>query len=68
MELQQSFSHGLLYSVSPENFSELHLHDESDVGDLYWDEHEPQSAHSSFAQVVISLLESFAAKFGIVRL
>lgn len=68
MELQQSFSHGLLYSVSPENFSELHLHDESDLDDFCWDEDEPRLAHGSVAQAVISFLEAVATKFGIARL
>lgn len=40
MEHHQSFSPGLLYSVAPENFSELHLQDEEKVDAFEWEEHE----------------------------
>ncbi len=36
--MEQSFSHGLLYSVAPENLSELHLQDESANGNFEWEE------------------------------
>jgi hypothetical protein len=33
---QQTFSHGLLYSVAPRDLSELHLNDEVGVDEFYW--------------------------------
>lgn len=36
MEHQQTFSHGLLYSVAPENMTELHLKDQEEA--LEWEE------------------------------
>lgn len=36
MEQQKPFSHGLLYSVPPENFSSLHLQDEETARDFEW--------------------------------
>ena len=67
MEQQQSFSHGLLYSVSPENFSNLHLHDEDDADGFNWDEYESQNEGDSFAQIVFSLLKITAKKWGLKK-
>lgn len=68
MEQQQTFSPGLLYSVAPENFSELHLQDETRVDEFDWDEYESQFAEDSFGQVVLSFLKISAAKWGLVKL
>ncbi len=38
--MEQQFSPGLLYSVSPENFSELHLQDEEKTEGFEWSEDE----------------------------
>ncbi len=38
--MEQPFSHGLLYSVSPENLSELHLKEEETADDLEWERQE----------------------------
>ena len=65
MEQQQSFSHGLLYSVAPENFSNLHLHDDADVDGFDWEEHEAQYAGGSFTQIVLSFLKITAVKWGL---
>jgi hypothetical protein len=65
MENQQSFSHGLLYSVSPENFSNLHLHDGADADGFDWGAYEAQYAGDSFAQIVFSMLKITAAKWGL---
>jgi len=60
MEQQQLFSPGLLYSVAPENFSELHLHDEAKEDAFEWEEREP--ATRSFAQAVLSFFKKPAAR------
>ena len=65
MEQPQSFSHGLLYSVAPENFSKLHLHDEADVDTFDWEEHEAQLAGGSLTQIVLSFLKVTAGKWGL---
>ncbi|HEX5338637.1 MAG TPA: hypothetical protein VFW53_09385 [Gallionella sp.] len=65
MEQQQQFSPGLLYSVAPENFSELHLQDEARVDGFEWDEDESPFANSPFAQAVLSFLKTTAAKWGL---
>jgi hypothetical protein len=38
MENQKHFSHGLLYSIPPEDFSSLHLQDEETTGGFEWRE------------------------------
>lgn len=58
--MEQQFSPGLLYSVAPENFSELHLQDDTKVDQFEWEEQE--SAIDSFAQTVCSLFHKPAAK------
>ncbi len=65
MEQQHSFSHGLLYSVSPENFSNLHLHDENDADGFDWGAYEAQSSGDSFAKIVLSMLKITASKWGL---
>jgi hypothetical protein len=67
MEQQQSFSHGLLYSVAPQNFAELHLHDEAKLDGFDWEEYEAQFAGDSFTQVAIEFLKITAAKWGYVK-
>jgi len=44
MDNQQTFSHGLLYSIEPEDLAQLHLNDESGQGDFEWDEYGMQAA------------------------
>lgn len=48
--MEQQFSPGLLYSVAPENFSELHLQDEAKEDAFEWEEQE--SAINSLAQTI----------------
>lgn len=67
MEQQQTFSPGLLYSVAPESFSELHLRDEARPDEFDWEEYESQLAGDSFAQDVINFLKISAVKWGLVR-
>jgi len=67
MEQQQSFSHGLLYSVSPDSFSNLHLHDEKDTDGFDWQEYESQNSGDSFAKIVYSLLKITATKWGLSK-
>lgn len=67
MEQQQSFSHGLLYSVSPEDFSNLHLHDEADSDGFDWEGYESQYSGESFTLVVLSLLKITAVKWGLSK-
>lgn len=62
MKNQQSFSHGLLYSVAPENFSALHLKDEDGHGEFDWLANEFPRDRSSFAQAILDLLKPNSSK------
>lgn len=48
----EQFSPGLLYSVAPENFSELHLQDEDNTDGFEW-----QADDSAFTQIARSALD-----------
>jgi hypothetical protein len=62
MKNQQSFSHGLLYSVAPENFPALHLHDKDGLDEFDWQAYESQLAGNTFAQDVLDFLKRTVAK------
>jgi hypothetical protein len=64
MEHQQSFSHGLLYSVAPEDIAQLHLNDESRLDELDWNEYESQPKDESYAKAVLTFLKVTASKWG----
>lgn len=67
MEQQQSFSHGLLYSVAPQNFSELHLHGEAKLDEFDWEEYESQFEGESFTRAALTFLKITAVKWGLVK-
>jgi hypothetical protein len=67
MEQQQAFSPGLLYSVAPENFSELHLAGEAGHDEFDWEEYEAQRAGDSLTQIALSFLKITAVKWGLSR-
>lgn len=52
--MEQSFSHGLLYSVSPENLSELHLKDEETADDFEWEKQD-----SLISKLIMAMLARF---------
>jgi hypothetical protein len=65
VEHLQSFAPGLLYTVAPENFSDLHLSEEAKHDEFDWEEYESELAGESFAQIVFSFLKVTAAKWGL---
>lgn len=60
--MEQQFSPGLLYSVAPENFSELHLQDEAKVDEFAWDDQESTHIMSDLAHAVADFFKNPAAK------
>lgn len=56
--MEQQFSPGLLYSVAPEDFSELHLQDDEKTDELEWEV--PASRLCQFAQAVRSVFAKSA--------
>ena len=57
MEKQKPFSHGLLYSVSPENFSSLHLQDEGRTGEFEWGEFKTIFSFATMTKCLLSFLK-----------
>jgi hypothetical protein len=67
MEHPQSFSPGLLYSVAPEDLSQLHLNDESNLDQLDWNENRTQAGNGTYVEAVFTFLKLTAAKWGLIR-
>ena len=67
MEHQQSFSSGLLYSVSPADFPQLHLNDESNPNEFDWNESRTQAGDSNYTQAVLAFLKLTATKWRLIR-
>lgn len=62
MNNQQMIPHGLLYSVAPEHFAQLHISDDSFVDDFDWEESENQYAGESLASNVLEFLKEIGAQ------
>lgn len=58
--MEQQFSPGLLYSVAPENFSELHLQEEEKTDTLEWEKQE--TVLGSLVHTLLSCLKKTADK------
>lgn len=67
MEQQQQFSHGLLYSVAPEDFSELHLDGEARHDGFDWEAYEAEQGGDSFTQIALDFLKVTAVKWGLAK-
>lgn len=65
---QQSYSHGLLYSVAPDNFSSLHLKDEVGKDEFDWEAYEAEYKGNSLARMVLNFLKTTAVSWGIIKL
>ena len=66
MEKQQSFSHGLLYSVAPENIYSLHLLEEDDKRGFDWD-NESLHKDAPLMHVALDFLKTTAVSWGIIK-
>jgi len=67
MGQRQQFSHGLLYSVLPDDLSSLHLQDESGRDGFEWAANESQYSGHPISEVVLSFLKKTAADWGLVK-
>jgi hypothetical protein len=61
MNIQQIIPYGLLYSVAPEHFAQLHLSDDSFRNDGGMEESENQYQSESLANNVLEFLKEIAA-------
>jgi hypothetical protein len=62
MNNQQTVPYGLLYSVAPEQFAQLHLSDDTFVDEFDWDESENQYEGESLASDVLGFLRGLTAE------
>jgi hypothetical protein len=67
MKQSQSFSPGLLYSISPGSFSSLHLQDEEKTDGFDWEAYESQHHGDSISEVILTLLKKTATHWGISK-
>lgn len=58
MEKQQSYPHGLLYSVAPYCFASLRLHEVDGRDTFDWEAYKSQTEGDSFLRAVINFLKS----------
>jgi hypothetical protein len=57
MQIHQPISHGLLYSVAPQDFAQMHLSDQAAHDDFAWEEYESEFAEDSLANHVVAFLK-----------
>lgn len=62
MQIHQPIPHGLLYSVEPQDFAQLHLSDQAAHDDFDWEEYEAEYAEESLANNVLAFLKEVAGK------
>ena len=68
MEKQQTYSHGLLYSVAPYNFHFLHLHDNDGRDKFDWEAYKTQFERESFSQFVLNFMRKTAKNWRRIKL
>jgi hypothetical protein len=68
VENQHTLSSGLLYSVAPESFAALHLHEDESKDNFDWDAYEAELNGNSAMKDVIGFLRVTAAKWGMIKL
>jgi hypothetical protein len=56
MEQRKAFSHGLLYSIPPQNLSSLHLNGEERQDEFEWRELKSHLSGVSAARYILSVL------------
>jgi len=60
MQIHQPVAHGLLYSVAPQDFAQMHLSDQASHDDFAWEESE--YAEESLANNVIAFLKEMTGE------
>lgn len=64
MEQQKAFSHGLLYSIPPQNLSSLHLNGAESHDEFEWEELKSQLSGISVARYILSALRKAVSAIG----
>ncbi len=60
MQIHQPIPHGLLYSVEPQDFAQLHLSELAIHDDFDWEEYEPEYAEEPLANNALAFLKERA--------
>ena len=68
MKNQQNYSHGLLYSVEPNDFASLHLNEDQSKDKLNWDAYEADYAGESFIMSALNFLRTTAINWRLIKL
>jgi hypothetical protein len=68
MKNQQYYSHGLLYSVEPNDFASLHLNEDKSKDKFNWEAYEADNAGESFVTALITFLKTTAINWGLIKL
>lgn len=64
MEQRKVFSHGLLYSMPPQNLFSLHLKEEKDQDGFEWERNKLNFSGKSIARSVLSFLKRAVSAVG----
>jgi len=68
MTNQQNYSHGLLYSVEPNDFASLHLNEDQSKDKFNWEAYEAEYAGESFVMTLLIFLKTTAINWGLIKL
>jgi hypothetical protein len=66
MNKQQSYSHGLLFSMAPSIFPFLHLQEHEGKDSVDWEAYKIQNGDETFLLVVLNYLKTTAESWGIL--
>jgi hypothetical protein len=68
MKVQQNYSHGLLYSIEPNDFASLHINDDESKDKFNWEAYDADYANESFAMAFLGFLKTTAINWGLIKL
>lgn len=67
MDTQQSYSHGLLYSIAPDNFSSLRLTTEDGKDEFDWKAYEADYLGESLFASALDFIKTTAIMWGLIK-
>jgi hypothetical protein len=67
MNNQQTYSHGLLYSIAPDQISALHLNSDEKNEEFDWGAHEAQLNCFSLVGAALSFMKTTAVMWGLIK-
>jgi hypothetical protein len=67
MTNQQNYSHGLLYSVEPNDFASLHLNEDQSKDKFNWDAYEADYTGESVVMTLLGFLKTTAINWGLIK-